>query len=107
MRVGRSSSSMVPSASFELRRQTGLKHARVAVLVTMGTITTVIAGKLPGCLPPSMGLEFVVIPNGLAAIAKVPSAGWAQILVYGPFCEFAPDQSPGTSASQRDFSFKV
>merc|ERR1719204_1434867 len=53
-----------------------------------------------------MGIKFAVHPH-LAAISKVPSAGWAQILAYGAFCELSQDQSPGTAASQGDFGFKV
>merc|ERR1712107_403499 len=66
-----------------------------------------ITGKLPGCLSPSMGVKFADVPNGLAAISKVPSAGWAQILAYGAFCELSQDQSAGTAASQGDYGFKV
>merc|ERR1712012_861580 len=29
------------------------------------------------------------VPNGLAAISKVPAAGWAQIVAYGFFCEYS------------------
>merc|ERR1711998_557424 len=47
------------------------------------------------------------IPNGLAAISKVPAAGWAQIVAYGAFCETSQDQSPGTAAAAGDFDFKV
>ena len=55
----------------------------------------------------AMGIKFADVPNGLAAISKVPSAGWAQILAYGAFCELSQDQSAGTAASQGDFGFKV
>merc|ERR1712174_103676 len=82
--------------NFQRRRQTELKHGRVAMLATMGYITPEITGKLPGYLSPSMGIKFADVPNGLAAISKVPSAGWAQILAYGAFCELSQDQSPGT-----------
>merc|ERR1711963_416455 len=47
------------------------------------------------------------VPNGLAAISKVPSAGWAQILAYGAFCELSQDQSPGTPGASGDYGFKV
>merc|ERR1711920_776046 len=73
----------------------------------MGYITPEITGKLPGYLSPSMGIKFEDVPNGLAAISKVPSAGWAQILAYGAFCELSQDQSPGTAASQGDFGWKL
>merc|ERR1719277_2146186 len=77
------------------------------MLATMGYITPEITGKLPGYLSPSAGLKFADVPNGLAAISKGPTAGWAQILAYGAFCELSQDQSPGTAASQGDFGFKV
>merc|ERR1712060_263314 len=93
--------------NFQRRRQTELKHGRVSMLATMGYITPEITGKLPGYLYPSMGIKFEDVPNGLAAISKVPSAGWAQILAYGAFCELSQDQSPGSAASQGDFGFKV
>ena len=93
--------------NFQRRRQTELKHGRVSMLATMGYITPEITGKLPGYLSPSMGIKFADAPNGLAAISKVPSAGWAQILAYGAFCKLSQDQSPGTAAASGDFGFKV
>merc|ERR1712187_1773 len=93
--------------NFARRRQTERKPGRVSMLATMGYITPEITGKLPGFLSPSTGLKFADIPNGLAAISKVPAAGWGQILAYGAFCELPQDQSAGTAASQGDFGFKV
>merc|ERR1719410_2049778 len=93
--------------NFARRRQTELKHGRISMLATMGYITPEITGKLPGFLSPSTGLQFSDIPNGLAAISKVPAAGWAQIVAYGAYCEVSQDQSPGTAASKGDFGFKV
>eukprot|EP00930_Biecheleria_cincta_P094409 TRINITY_DN854_c0_g1_i4.p1 TRINITY_DN854_c0_g1~~TRINITY_DN854_c0_g1_i4.p1 ORF type:complete len:424 (+),score=95.80 TRINITY_DN854_c0_g1_i4:87-1274(+) len=81
--------------NFARRRQTELKHGRISMLATMGYITPEITGKLPGYLSPSAGLKFADIPNGLAAISKVPAAGWAQMLAYGAFCELSQDQSAG------------
>jgi hypothetical protein len=52
-------------------------------------------------------LKFADVPNGLAAISKVPAAGWGQILAYMAFCEVSQDQSPGTPAAAGDFGFKV
>ena len=63
--------------------------------------------KLPGYLSPSAGLKFADVPNGLAAISKVPAAGWGQILAYMAFCEVSQDQSAGTPAAAGDFGFKV
>merc|ERR1712226_1077538 len=93
--------------NFQRRRQTELKHGRISMLATMGYITPELTGKLPGYLSPSAGLKFADIPNGLAAISKVPAAGWAQIVAYGAFCELSQDQSPGTPAAAGDFGFKV
>merc|ERR1711868_306652 len=77
--------------NFARRRQTELKHGRVSMLATMGYITPEITGKLPGYLSPSMGIKFADVPNGLAAISKVPSAGWAQIAAWGAYCELSQD----------------
>merc|ERR1719284_795297 len=54
------------------------KRGRVTMLAAMGYMTPEIIGKFPGYLSPSMGLKFSDVPNGLAAISKVPAAGWAQ-----------------------------
>ena len=56
-------------------------------------------------MSPSAGLKFADVPNGLAAISKVPTAGWAQIAAYMAFCETSQDQSPGTQAATGDFGF--
>merc|ERR1711904_759089 len=66
-------------ASFKRRRSVELKHGRISMMATMGYITPEITGKLPGELSPSAGLKFEDIPNGIGAISKVPTAGWAQI----------------------------
>merc|ERR1719476_1021833 len=93
--------------NFARRRQTELKHGRVSMLATMGYITPEITGKLPGYLSPSAGLKFADVPNGLAALSKVPAAGWGQIAAYGAFCELSQDQSAGTAAASGDFGWKV
>jgi len=77
------------AANFRRRRVTEIKHGRVAMLATMGYITPELTGKLPGYLSPSAGLKFADVPNGLAAISKVPAAGWAQIVAYGLFVEYS------------------
>merc|ERR1712183_130427 len=93
--------------AFARRRQTELKHGRVSMLATMGYITPEITGKFPGYLSPSAGLKFADVPNGLAALSKVPAAGWAQIVAYCAFCELSQDQSAGTSAAAGDFGWKL
>merc|ERR1712066_1154961 len=75
------------AAAFRRRRATEIKHGRVSMLATMGYITPEIAGKWPGYISPSSELRFEDIPNGLAAISKVPGAGWLQIIAYCLYCE--------------------
>merc|ERR1711959_276423 len=74
---------------FRRRRATEIKHGRLSMIATIGYMTPEITGKLPGYLSPSAGLKFEDIPNGLAAISKVPTLGWAQIAAYFGFCEFS------------------
>merc|ERR1712211_24624 len=92
---------------FQRRRQTELKHGRVSMLATMGYITPEITGKLPGYLSPSAGLKFADIPNGLAAISKVPTAGWAQIAAYFGFVEFSGGFTDYKTGTPGDYGFKV
>merc|ERR1711992_421892 len=61
------------SATFLRRRETEIKHGRVCMLATMGYITPELTGKFPGYLSPSADLKFADIPNGLAALSKVPA----------------------------------
>merc|ERR1719188_2331308 len=75
------------AAAFKRRRSTEIKHGRVSMLATMGYITPELVGKWPGYLSPSMGLKFEDIPNGLAALSKVPGQGWIQIVIYCLYCE--------------------
>merc|ERR1712113_976265 len=93
--------------NFARRRQTELKHGRVSMLATMGYITPEITGKLPGYLSPSAGLKFADIPNGLAAVSKVPTLGWAQIAAYFGFCEFSGGFEDYKTGTPGDYGFKV
>merc|ERR1719343_490316 len=93
--------------SFKRRRSVELKHGRICMLATMGYITPEITGKIPGYLSPSAGLKFADIPNGLAAISKVPSLGWAQIVAYFGFCEFSGGFEDYKSGTPGDYGWKV
>merc|ERR1712190_572920 len=75
------------SEVFRRRRVTEIKHGRVSMLATMGYITPELVGKFPGYLSPGNNLKFADVPNGLAALSKVPANGWLQILLYGLYCE--------------------
>merc|ERR1719210_2089310 len=82
---------------FTRRRAIEVKHGRVSMLATMGYITPELTGKFPGYLSPSLDLKFQDIPNGLAAVSKVPAAGWAQILAYCFYVEVSAfDKQPST-----------
>merc|ERR1712007_114576 len=72
-----------------------------------GYITPEVTGKLPGYLSPSAGLKFADIPNGLAAISKVPTLGWAQIAAYFGFVEFSGGFDDYKSGTPGDYGFKV
>merc|ERR1712039_883714 len=83
--------------AFRRRRETELKHGRVAMLACMGYITPAYF-KFPGFC--ATGLPFDDIPNGLAALSKVPGAGWLQIFLFiGTiekwFYKFDASRAPG------------
>jgi len=85
--------------SFKRRRATELKHGRVSMIACLGYITPEYT-KFPGYCSPSEGLAFSDIPNGLAALSKVPSAGWLQIFAFVGHIELLflnqdPERAPG------------
>merc|ERR1711870_48697 len=94
-------------ASFKRRRSVEIKHGRICMLATMGYITPEITGKFPGYLSPSAELKFADIPNGLAAISKVPGAGWAQIVAYMGYCEFSGGFDDYKTGTPGDYGFKA
>merc|ERR1712048_1017131 len=94
-------------ASFKRRRSVEIKHGRICMLATMGYITPEITGKLPGYLSPSAGLKFEDIPNGLAAVSKVPTPGWLQIIAYFGFCEFSGGFEDYKTGTPGDYGWKV
>merc|ERR1712226_23064 len=64
---------------FKRRRETELKHGRVCMLATIGYIVPYYF-KWPGFLSPEKAIKFEDVPNGLAAVSKVPGLGWVQIV---------------------------
>merc|ERR1712032_1631185 len=93
------------SATFMRRRETEIKHGRVCMLATMGYITPELTGKFPGYLSPSNDLAFNDIPNGLAAVSKIPQAGLLQIVAYAAYCEISGINNRGEAPG--DFGWKV
>merc|ERR1719254_259176 len=94
-------------AAFKRRRSVELKHGRICMLASMGYMTPEIAGKWPGYLSPSNDLQFADIPNGIAAISKVPALGWAQIVAYFGFCEISGGFEDYKSGTPGDYGWKV
>merc|ERR1719265_2521665 len=74
-------------SAFTRRRETEIKHGRVSMIACLGYIVPEYF-KFPGYLAPKEGLAFTDVPNGLAALSKVPGAGWAQIIAFCGTCEF-------------------
>lgn len=74
-------------ATFQRRRTSELKHGRISMYATLGYIVPEYF-KFPGYLSPSAGLQFNDVPNGLAALSKVPLNGWLQIVLFAGFYEF-------------------
>merc|ERR1712156_603327 len=91
--------------TFNRRRTIECKHGRVSMLACMGYITAEYT-KFPGFLSPSQSLKFSDIPNGLAAISKVPALGWVQILCFAGFIE-GRDGLKWDNESRGDLGWKV
>lgn len=93
--------------AFRRRRSVEIKHGRLSMMATMGYITPELTGKLPGYLSPSNNLKFTDVPNGLAAISKVPAAGWLQILAYMGYVEISAGFEDYKSGTPGDYEWKV
>jgi hypothetical protein len=65
---------------FKRHRGTELRRGRVAAYVAMGFVTPEYF-KPPGYLSSSAGFDFRDVPDGLAAIGKVPVEEWLQWVV--------------------------
>ena len=51
--------------------------------------------QFPGLISPSLGLQFSVIRNRLAALSKVPGLGWALIIFFAGVIEGKFESKPG------------
>merc|ERR1711988_1566836 len=89
------------AADFRRRRVTEIKHGRVSMIACIGYIVPEYF-KFPGYLAPHLKLEFSDIPNGLAALSKVPSAGWAQIFFFCGLVEIGVLGVPNGSGPMQD-----
>merc|ERR1711881_769508 len=85
--------------AFKRRRVTEIKHGRISMIACVGYIVPEYF-KWPGYCSPSQGLAFADIPNGLAALSKVPGAGWVQMFLFCGLVEkglfkYDPSRAPG------------
>merc|ERR1712176_485592 len=71
-----------------------VKHGRIAMLATVGMLVQQ-NYSFEGYIPPSQGLKFEDIPNGLAALDVTPVAGLVQIAVLVGVHELLVKQRPG------------
>ena len=94
-------------AFLKRRRSVELKHGRIAKLATMGYLTPDLTGKFPGFLSVSAGLKFADVPNGLAAISKVPALGWARVVDCCGFVEISAGSDDWKIGTPGGFGFKV
>jgi len=62
--------------------------------------------RFPGFLSPSQDLKFADVPNGLAALSKVPGLGWVQIFFFAGVIEGQWEFS-GKKTGPGEFGWKV
>jgi len=92
-------------AAFKRRRSIELKHGRICMLATIGYIVPEYF-RFPGFLSPSQGIKFADVPNGLAALSKVPGFGWVQIVFFAGVIEGNFEFS-GKTGGPGEFGWKV
>ncbi|CAL1159256.1 unnamed protein product [Cladocopium goreaui] len=97
-------------ATFKRRRAVEIKHGRIAMYATIGYIVPEYY-KFPGYLSPSLGLKFADVPNGLAALSKLPVLGGAQIIAFAGLIETtgffqAASTTDGRGPREGQFSMK-
>jgi len=100
-----------PEENFRHYRSVEVKHGRIAMAATLGTIVQETT-HYEGFLSPGEGLKFSDVPNGLAALDVVPLAGWVQIALLIGAHELlvkeikAVDKAPGNFGTGY-FGFKL
>merc|ERR1712070_969347 len=71
------------------------KHGRIAMLATVGVITTEAGFRWPGYLSKSLDLKFSDIPGGaFDSYNAVPAIGWLQIVAFIVFLELGFGATP-------------
>jgi hypothetical protein len=67
-------------ARFERRRAVERKHGRIAMVACVGNILHNADVEFPGYLSKELGIRFSDIPNGMAGLTSLPTAGLTQIV---------------------------
>jgi len=88
------------AAVFRRRRESEIKHGRIAMIATLGYIVPGLGYRFAGPLSLSQGIYFEQMPNGLKAIKSVPEAGLAQFVLFCGLLETGfyrsdPARAPG------------
>ena len=73
---------------FDRLRYVELKHGRISMLAVLGHVTTSAGVRLPGNIDLE-GTPFESIPTGIAALTKIPGAGFVQILAFAGLLELS------------------
>ena len=68
-----------PDENFRRYRTVEVKHCRVAMAATVGTLVQQ-NNHFAGFLSTSENIKFEDVPNGLGALSAVPLAGWVQMI---------------------------
>jgi len=87
---------------FDRLRYVEVKHGRICMLAVLGQITTKAGIFLPGTIDYA-GTKFSDIPTGIAAIAKVPAAGIAQIVAFIGLLELFVMKDSANGAAPGEF----
>lgn len=74
------------SSRFDRLRYVEIKHGRISMLAVAGHLTQQ-NFRLPGMLSNSADISFADMPNGLAALSKIPAIGIFQIIAFIGFLE--------------------
>lgn len=88
-----------PRRDYDRYVELEIKHGRVAMLATVGVITTEAGFRWPGYLSNSLDLKFEDVPGGaLSSYAAVPAIGWLQIVAFVILLELAFGPTPEGNA---------
>jgi len=67
-------------ARFERRRAVERKHGRIAMVAVVGMLLHNADIEFPGYLSKELGIRFSDIPNGMAGLGAIPTAGLSQLV---------------------------